>query len=167
MVKSFGFPVWFAASALLAGCDPFAPSEPEPPSLAGNSRTAKTASQVPDVWAQGLAEGNIVQVLALVGEGFRGTSGGKAFTATPFSSCAERLVKEGIDSSRFTWSGIPSGGVDTLTGDVDWSLRQANGTRWNGKATWSVARSESLEWHLLRWNETSAPGNWSDLCGGL
>lgn len=155
------------AAAWLAGCDPFDPAEPEPPTVAGSVRTASSASEVPVLLGRGLAGGNALQAVAVVDPAFGGLSGGVPFSRQDFVTCLERLVKRGLDTARVAWTSTPSGASDSVTGDVDWMLVESGGARWQGRATWSVVRGESAEWTLARWAEPATSGNWSDACGGF
>lgn len=159
----------FAMTGLLAlsGCDPFAPAEPEAPTLAGSVQAATRAESVPTLWAKGLADGNVLQTTALVENGFQGSSGGGVISRDKFVSCLERLAKTKVDTARFAWRSAPSGASDSVWGDVDWTLVLSGGTRYGGRATWAVLRDAAAEWHLVRWVESSGAGNWSDACGGF
>lgn len=160
-----------AATAVLAlvvgGCDPFAPGDPEAPTVAGTAQGAKRVEDVPRLWAKGLSEENTVQTQVLVAETFQGTSGSVPFGPAKFSDCLGKLASEGVDSSFFAWRGTPSGTTDSVTGDVDWTLRSGDGSRFGGRATWAVVRDESAEWRIARWTEPASSGNWSDACGGF
>ncbi len=154
-------------SASFAGCDPFEPSEPEPPTVAGSVRAASSASEVPVLLGRGLSEGNALQAVAVVDPAFGGLSGGVPFSRQDFVTCLERLVKRGLDTARVSWTSPPSGASDSVSGDVDWMLVESGGARWQGRATWGVVRGESAEWTLARWSEPATSGNWSDACGGF
>ena len=159
---------WAAlAMALLWGCDPFAPSEPESPTVAGSVRAASSPSEVPTLLGRGLAGGNVLQAVAVVDPAFRGLSGSLPFSRPDFVTCLERLVKGGLDTARFSWTSTPSGASDSVSGDVDWLLVESGGGRWQGRATWGVVRGESAEWTLARWSEPGTSGDWSDACGGF
>lgn len=151
----------------LSGCDPFAPGEPEAPSLAGSYQPAKQAENVPGLWAKGILERNLLQTTKLVDDGFVGSSGGSSMSKSTFDACLERLAKMTIDTVRFGWRSTPTGDADSAWGDVDWILRVSGGASYGGRATWAVSRDNSAEWHLVRWVEASNPGNWSDVCGGF
>lgn len=155
------------ASVLMAACDPFAPSEPESPSVAGSVQAATSASSVPSLLGRGLSGGNVLQALAMVDPGFQGMSGSLPFSRPDFVSCLERLVKRGVDTARFAWTSPPSGATDSVWGDVDWLVVESGGARWKGRATWGVVRSDAAEWTLARWTEPSTSGDWSDACGGF
>ena len=167
MVKRTMFGAALSCAFALAGCDPFAPAEPDAPSAAGTVQVAKRPESVPPLWTKGMADGNVLQTLALVGEDFQGSSGGGAFTRSAFVACLERVAKLDVDTARFAWRSVPSGSSDSVWGDVDWTLAVADGGRYGGRATWAVSRDDAAEWHLARWIESAGAGNWSDLCGGL
>lgn len=154
-------------AVLLSGCDPFAPGDPEAPSVAGSAQSAKRVDDVPRLWAKGVLEGNIVQAQVLLAESFQGTSGSSTFSLDKLSDCLGKLAAEGADSATFSWRSTPSGTTDSVTGDVDWALVKEGGARFGGRATWGVVRDEAAEWRLARWTEPSTSGNWSDACGGF
>lgn len=156
-----------AVCLVVAGCDPFAPGSPEAPTVAGTAQSAKRVDDVPRLWAKGLVEENTVQTQVLVSESFQGTSGSVPTTLSKFSDCLGKLASEGVDSASFSWRGTPSGTTDSVAGDVDWILLKEGGTRFGGRATWSVVRDDAAEWRLARWSEPATPGNWSDACGGF
>lgn len=156
-----------AVCLVVAGCDPFAPGDPEAPTVAGTAQSAKRVDDVPRLWAKGLVEENTVQTQVLVAESFQGTSGSVPTTLSKFSDCLGKLASEGVDSASFSWRGTPSGTTDSVAGDVDWTLLKEGGARFGGRATWSVVRDDAAEWRLARWSEPATPGNWSDACGGF
>jgi len=155
------------SGVLVVGCDPFAPSEPEAPSAAGSVQMANRAEVLPSLWAKGLSDDNVLQTVALVGEGFQGAVGGSAVSRSAFVSCLERLATDGVDTARFAWRNPPTGSPDSVSGDIDWSMVKKGGTRFGGRATWAAVRDDAAEWRLARWSEPSTPGNWSDACGGF
>jgi hypothetical protein len=152
---------------LVWGCDPFAPGDPEAPTVAGTAQSAKRVDDVPRLWAKGLVEENTVQTQVLVAESFQGTSGSVPTSLSKFSDCLGKLASEGVDSASFAWRGTPSGTTDSVAGDVDWTLVKEGGTRFGGRATWSIVRDDAAEWRLARWAEPATSGNWSDACGGF
>lgn len=157
----------FAGLVLVAGCGLFDPAEPETPSAAGTVQVAKRAESIPALFAKGLSAGTVLQTVALVDANFSGVSGGTAFGRPAFASCLERLARTDVDTARFTWRSSPTGATDSVTGDVDWVLVLGDGTGFGGRATWTAARDDAAEWHLVRWAEPATAGNWSDACGGL
>jgi len=157
-----------ATAALLAACtDPFAPADPEAPTTAGTVQTATRADMVPSLWAQGLARDNQLQTLALLDESFQGSSGGSGFKRTQMELCLGTLAAgEGVDSAQFSWHTTPPGSTDSVTADVDWVVVKSDGSRFGGRATWSVLRDDAAEWRIARWVEPGTSGNWRDACGG-
>lgn len=158
-----------AAATLLAlaGCDPFAPSEPESPTNAGTVLAAKRPENVPTLWGKGLLEGNQQQTEGLVAEGFAGSSGGTTVGRDRFVACLDRLARLEVDTARFAWRSTPTGETDSVWGEIDWTLVVAGGSRFGGRATWAVVRDDAAEWRISRWVEPSTSGNWSDACGGF
>lgn len=156
------------SAVLVSGCDPFAPGEPEAPTVRGNAQGATRVDNIPALWAKGVAEENTVQTLRLLDlEAFQGSSGGTTFRASAMEICLDKLVSEGIDSAAFSWRNTPSGTTDSVTGDVDWTLVKVDGARFGGRATWGAVRDDAAEWRIARWSEPATSGNWSDACGGL
>lgn len=167
MVKRTWFGPALAGAFALAGCDPFAPAEPDAPTAAGSVQAAKRPESVPSLWAKGMVDGNVSQTHALVSTDFQGSSGGVAVSYSAFDACLGRVAKMDVDTARFEWRSTPSGASDSVWGDVDWTLVMADGGRYGGRATWAVSRDDAAEWHLARWIESAGAGNWSDLCGGF
>lgn len=156
------------AAGLLAACaDPFAPADPEAPSTTGTVQTATRADMVPSLWAKGLTDDNVLQTLALLDESFQGSSGGASFKRTQMELCLGTFAAgKGLDSAQFAWHTPPPGSTDSVTADVDWTLVEADGSRFGGRATWSVVRDDAAEWRIARWVEPGTSGNWRDACGG-
>lgn len=155
-------------AVLISGCDPFAPGDPEAPTVRGNAQGATRAETIPALWSKGIAEENTIQTLRLLDlESFQGTSGGATFPISALEVCLDKLASEGVDSASFSWRNSPSGTTDSVTGDVDWMMVKVDGARFGGRLTWGAVRDDAAEWRIARWSEPATSGNWSDACGGL
>lgn len=152
---------------VLAGCDPFSASDPETPTKAGSVQVATHPEKVPVLWAKGLLDSNVLQTERLVGDDFVGTSGGASFSRNSLSTCLATLAARDVDSAGFAWEANPTGETDSVWGEVRWSMVLAGGSRYGGRATWTVVRDDAAEWRIARWVEPATSGNWSDACGGF
>ncbi|MBK9576873.1 MAG: hypothetical protein IPK50_03230 [Fibrobacterota bacterium] len=170
----------FAATlfiVILSGCtDPFAPSEPEPPSSEAG-QFASSVQQLPDRIGDVFKAKNPSLLASLIGD--------PVILAAPpqpemdqvgFLLCVQRITSAEPGSQLRWWSSSPtsttSTSSDTVVISLDYRLERVSADLLKidtlaiqQGSLWTVLRANPAEWRLLRWSDPSAGSSLRQVCG--
>jgi hypothetical protein len=147
------------AAAWLAGCDPFAASEPEPPTTTLVVPMASTAREVPAVWSAALSARSPARVNAISSEQLVVARAGRTLSGAGLTNCVvDRLFqRDSLEIPRWTtssWIQEASPSSDTVRAAIGYALHKGEGPRLaHGEAVWTVVRVSPSEWRLWRWDD--------------
>lgn len=150
------------ASACLAGCDPFAASEPETPTVTLAIPLATTAKEVPAIWSAALSARSPARVNAISSDQLVVARAGMTLSGTGLTNCVvDRLfLRDSLETPRWTtssWIQASTSSSDTVRATIGYALNKGEGPRLaHGEAIWTVVRVSPSEWRLWRWDDDAA-----------
>lgn len=163
--------------AMLVGCtDPFAPSEPEPPS-SGAGQFASSTQQLPERFGEMFKTKNPSLLGNLLGD--------PALLSDPLHAdmdqvgllvCVQRIASAEPGSQLRWWNSTPantaSTSSDTVVIALDYRLERVSADllridtlAMQQGSHWTVRRANPAEWRLLRWSDPSGGSSLRQLCG--
>lgn len=144
---------------MLAGCDPFAPAQPEAPS---NTRVAVVASLPEDVsaeWGKALASRDILHVGDVAAEALQLLQSGDSMSNASFVNCLQGKLFASVGNlSAPVWSAVMqdpiAAGTDSVVAKIDYSIAVgSSGAKISGTAKWTLSNLNTPGWELVRWED--------------
>lgn len=155
----------------LAGCDPFAPVEPEPPIAGVLEGKARSAAEVPLVFGRILTGESAASPRSLTTSDILVVDGaGSVLDDNGLVRCVESFGRTHGGAVAWTASYVPEvSGTDSARGKVEYQVGLLGGARLaHGSADWTMVPAGPSEWRLARWEDDPlSDSSWLDLCRRL
>ncbi len=152
--------LWMLLVFALAGCDPFAPEEPETPTSVLDLPLAESAKDVPRIWGLALSARSPTRLNAVTSEQLVVARAGKILSSSGLTNCVvDRLFNsDSLVAPRWASSWTQESSVsDTVRADIDYEVSKGEGPRLaHGVALWTMIRVNPSEWRLWRWEDDAS-----------
>jgi hypothetical protein len=146
---------------VLAGCDPFAPSNPESPSNTREAVVAGTPADVERELGHSFTTRDPLLWGDVTGETLRLVQSGDSLANSAFLKCVQNGIFGATgDTAAIVWKATyaPDAGAsvaDVVVAKVDYSITKGSATKIFGVARWTISDVNTLGWELVRWEDLS------------